>query len=876
MIDPRRIEQASRRFKAFFDELGHAFLERDEVLEQVALALLCREHALLTGPPGTAKSQLASAVFGRIVCADSGSPSVYARQITEATVQTDLIGPIDFKNLMETGRTSHFTDEGMLGATHAFLDEVFDGRDMLLRSALNLLQERELKEGTKITRGRIEVALMTSNRYIADVLEQARETLLAFVDRIAFIGFVPRSFADPDNMQRVLERHVAKSGGARLDALLTLQDLDVLQDLVERVVVSEPICALLAQLVSSLDAEINSAVRADPSFVPTRYLSTRTVVRSGKVLRAACLYDRIFRQPERELQVLPGDLSHLRLHLLLGGPTPEAVEALLDHETEPRERRQLETVRTEREIFDRCLAALPTLEVAPLSRPVDDAPAVVDPPTAELAAAPWRRQVDEALAHGGVDTLTEAIAALTAELARDAESQGAQTALEQCLGALQRQVLRAALGASSAATLPLSRAIDQLLDLASSVGRGDTRTLDPLARWLRSRALAMVDEAARHTPGARSATLALGASDEVGKRASTLASERLDALETLAELRARATAGASPPAASDEAWTDALEATEDDLAALWDAAFCRAVEQQLGDRQQAPLSEVLAAVEPELRWLDEVTIRLEGVAGRSSAFKAKAIRARLDDLIEALMARIDVVERATLHEEIERVLRLLDSAKLEGTVSAAQWLSWSADAISRSAKEVPHTKPKKHDHAGYRDLRRSEQRVPAGYTLAEVALRVAPERRQTARMQTVPEVEAGGPELQGLLSQLSPEQRKRAGRIDLDRIARAVTFLEGWWREITSGAMPVSERLEALIKSRFFEVVWDEEALSRFALEAQLVAELLPQHRVEALALDQRLANLDRETRRAAQALLRNRTDEAWAAALSHEGRTGG
>ena len=62
---------------------------------------------------------------------------------------------------------------------------------------LSPVQERELKEGTKVTRGRIEVALMTSNRYIADVLEQARETLLAFVDRIAFIGFVPRGFADP-------------------------------------------------------------------------------------------------------------------------------------------------------------------------------------------------------------------------------------------------------------------------------------------------------------------------------------------------------------------------------------------------------------------------------------------------------------------------------------------------------------------------------------------------------------------------------------------------------------------------------------------------------------------------------------------------------
>ena len=47
----------------------------------------------------------------------------------------------DFKVLTETGRTEHLTEEGMLGSVHAFLDEIFDGRDMLLRSILNVLHE---------------------------------------------------------------------------------------------------------------------------------------------------------------------------------------------------------------------------------------------------------------------------------------------------------------------------------------------------------------------------------------------------------------------------------------------------------------------------------------------------------------------------------------------------------------------------------------------------------------------------------------------------------------------------------------------------------------------------------------------------------------
>lgn len=122
--DPERLQTALERFRLFFDELRALYLEREDVIDQAAMALLSREHSLITEPPGTAKSGLASAIVGRIVDERSGMPSLFSRQITESTVQTDLVGP----------STQHFTDEGMLGAVHAHLDEVLDGRDMLLRA----------------------------------------------------------------------------------------------------------------------------------------------------------------------------------------------------------------------------------------------------------------------------------------------------------------------------------------------------------------------------------------------------------------------------------------------------------------------------------------------------------------------------------------------------------------------------------------------------------------------------------------------------------------------------------------------------------------------------------------------------------------------
>ena len=59
LLETRR-RLALQRFASFFGELKGAFCERDDVLDQVALALLGRQHVLMTGPPGTAKSGLSA------------------------------------------------------------------------------------------------------------------------------------------------------------------------------------------------------------------------------------------------------------------------------------------------------------------------------------------------------------------------------------------------------------------------------------------------------------------------------------------------------------------------------------------------------------------------------------------------------------------------------------------------------------------------------------------------------------------------------------------------------------------------------------------------------------------------------------------------
>jgi MoxR-like ATPase len=822
-VDGARQEAAARRFRVFFEELRGAFMERGDVLAQVAMALLSKEHVLLTGPPGTAKSQIASAVFGRILCEESGAPSLYSRQITESTVQTDLIGPIDFKNLTETGRTKHFTDEGMLGSVHAFLDEVFDGRDMLLRSALNVLQEREVKQGGTIAKGRIECALMTSNRYISDVLEQSRETLLAFVDRIAFIGFVPRGFSDPAHLATVLRRNVGGTGKPRLDALLTIQDLDVLQAMVDEVYVAPELCDQLALFLSRLDAELASASRADPSFTQTRYISTRTAVKCGQILRAACVFDRVFRGNSRPLSALPGDLELLRLHLLLTGPTPEQALKLVATEVNPIEKRQLAILRSEREIFEAVYRKLPP--IGKLTPPVEAKPA--PPPSvrfagaaAEPATAPEKPSDPTRELARDLDRAEELrdhaailrIAKRASELTRDDGDAvaSARAVMERATRAASTLAMLAAFEVIDTKR-PVLASVRAVVDLARSLEDGTT-SLHKAARWTQERALELIHDVARNVAGSEASVLTRAARDNLGDPAAYTAS-RLETLEELATMRKQLLAESASRGleADDAAWTAAIDEAERLLAACWGRSF---VKLMVRERSSA-LASVLDALGPELSRLAAADDKLSRVAGRPGRLKASVVGPRLEDILIAALRTSVGQKQGSVVDQVRKLRQLLDAHGLSAAIAPVSWLSWAASALlSAEPSFGSEPRPDAYSLDGYRALRAREQRASVSCTLAEIALMVAPASADADRDPSaiVAFVMAG----------LDDDTKARVSAVDIARATRAVSYLAGWVAALEG------KGLEAVAESRLFELLWDEAALTRFGMEARLVGEVLP------------------------------------------------
>ncbi|QED29958.1 AAA family ATPase [Microvenator marinus] len=133
----------TQRIAKIRDLLLTDLIERDVEVRMVLLAALAGEHALLIGPPGTAKSMIAK----RIQLAFNDA-SYFERLLTRFTVPEEVFGPYSIPGL-EEGRYERLTESYMPSASVAFLDEIFKANSAILNSLLTVLNERKFDNGTQ-------------------------------------------------------------------------------------------------------------------------------------------------------------------------------------------------------------------------------------------------------------------------------------------------------------------------------------------------------------------------------------------------------------------------------------------------------------------------------------------------------------------------------------------------------------------------------------------------------------------------------------------------------------------------------------------------------------------------------------------------------
>jgi MoxR-like ATPase len=796
-------------------------------------------------------------VLGRILDESTGAPSLFAKQFTESTVQTDLVGPIDFKTLMQTGRTEHFTDQGMLGAVHAFIDEVLDGRDMLLRTTLNLLHERELKEGTQIRHGLIECAVMTTNRYLAEVLESSRESLLAFVDRIAFVSFIPKGFATQNALGSVLRAQVGGVRAPKLKSLLTIQDLDVLQAAVDDVFLDDVLCGYLESILDAFETELAAATRADPSFVPTRYLSTRTAVRSGKILRAACVFDHIFREKRNAFEVDASDFRLLRLTLLLSGPPQEHLEALLKKESDPRERRQLTIMRTEREIWERVIARVPKPTRSP-------GKAAAKAATDMLALG---RMVDEAKAAGAPAVVVETAAklAVVADSAAP-DSRTAKDLLDSMLASFAERAVRTGLLAGTGPEPAVLSVVQELSETAQALEKA-AGTARPLSRWLRGRAVSMLDDAlAFASVTAPSVDLteerSLGAHEEAATAVLLHVERLMQARNKLLAEGADPSPGGVPISAN-----PGIERTIDEVAAIMDRGFLHTAADAL-TRPDGDLAALLGALEPTILVLTRLGERVASLGGDADALKARVLGPRLRPLLAASFERVDARSRTDFVKQVEGLLKQLRDAGLERALDPGEMLHLVASSLAKKEQATVPKGPFAPDRDGYRALRAAERRTSLGYTLCLVSMSLGgakptPEQPPDEALAT----------LTRHVRNLNAELRETLITLDLGRVERALGVLEAFWERLHK---PIAAALaqdkddeicsvyDAVLLSQFFELVRAEASLLRFQAELRLSAEAFGASPERVGALTQRMRRLEQASAEEFSTIRKRRATALW------------
>lgn len=213
--------------KKFLEDLYAPFVGREEEAKVLTLALLTKEHVVLIGEPGTAKSALARRA------AELLNAKFFMYLLTKYTEPAELLGALDV-NALKQGIYKRITKDRLPESELAFLDEIFNSNSAILNALLSLLNERVLYDGYNVIKVPLRTLISASNR-VPDEPE-----LEALYDRLLL-----RHYAKPvgedmwkDLMESSWEIEFTERWKVR-EPIMSVQDLDRIYSMLPEVDLSQ-------------------------------------------------------------------------------------------------------------------------------------------------------------------------------------------------------------------------------------------------------------------------------------------------------------------------------------------------------------------------------------------------------------------------------------------------------------------------------------------------------------------------------------------------------------------------------------------------------------------------------------------------------------
>jgi len=192
-------------------QLKARFVERSALVDGTLTALLARDHLLMLGPPGTAKTDFAAAVAA---CVEF---SCFDLQLTKDTAPEEVFGMFSAKKMMEEDRYERRVD-GMAPSCQVWiLDEIFKSSSALLNGFLLAMQQRKMRNGSEMLDLLLDTVMAMSNEYPED------PSLDALFDRFGLRFWLDYIGDDAALLKLIVD------GPSEVTAKLNAGDLDVLR-----------------------------------------------------------------------------------------------------------------------------------------------------------------------------------------------------------------------------------------------------------------------------------------------------------------------------------------------------------------------------------------------------------------------------------------------------------------------------------------------------------------------------------------------------------------------------------------------------------------------------------------------------------------------